>query len=183
MSLMGTTKYQKSSHGAESRTPGYGERDLPSSDAKNSDLPATKSLCSTNSSASSRAPKRIKRHLDPRIPTARATKSLKTTIISKGRRRSSVRAGRVPLADLGSSQGPGSLTPKNPRYQEHHAPKIHGAGEVLVPTENDLVLRRFDSDEESFGGGDIFTSIDQRQLSALRGKLPRHDYDETTSEF
>ncbi|CAF9903873.1 MAG: hypothetical protein ALECFALPRED_003021 [Alectoria fallacina] len=178
MSLMGTNKHQTSSHGAQSRTPGHSERDLPSSDANSSDLPAAKSY---TPSASSRAPKRIKRHLDSRTPTTCATKSLNPMTTSKEYRRSTMRVGRVPLADLGSMQGPGSLTPQNPRHQEHHTPKTEGAGEV--PTQNDQAHHRFDSDAESFGGGDIFTSTDQQQLSAFHCKLPRHDYDETTTEF
>lgn len=174
MSLMGTTKHQTSSHGAEARTSG---RDIPSSDG-NRDLPAAKSLGSPNSSASSRAPRRIKRPLDPKTPVTRATKCLKPMTTSREHRRSTMRVGRVPL---GSTQGLGFMTPKNPKHREHHTPKTDGAGEG--PTENDQAHQTCDSDEESFGGGDIFTSTDQQQLSALRSNVLRHDYDETTTEF
>lgn len=97
---------------------------------------------------------------------------------SRKHRRSTMRVSRVPL---GSTQGLGFITPKNPNHQEHHILKTAGAGEV--PTENDQARQTFDSDEESFGGGDIFASTDLQQLSVLRSKLPRHDYDETTTDL
>lgn len=181
MCLMGTTKHQISSREAELRTPGHDEHELPSSDAISPDLPVAKSFRSPHSSASSRAPKRIKRHQDSRTPTTRATKNLIPITASKEHRPSTMRVGRVPLADLGSTQGPGLATPKKLKCREHPTPKTDGAG--VSPTENDQAPQKSDSDEESFGGGDIFTSTDQQQLSALGRKLPRHSYDETTTEF
>lgn len=171
--LMGTNKRQLSSHGSESRTRGIDKRDLTSSDADIPDLPAT--IRSPTSRASSRASKRIRRPQDPNTPT---TCAAIFTTTSKEHCRSSTRIGRVPL---GSTQGPGSLTPKNPRHRKRITPKSGGADEV--PTENGPLPPKSGSDEESFGGGDIFTSTDQQQLSALRRKLVRHDYDETTTEF
>ena len=73
------------------------------------------------------------------------------------------------------------MTPKNPNHQEHRTLKTAGAGEV--PTENDQARQTSDSDEESFGGGDIFASTDPQQLSVLRSKMPRHVYDETTTDL
>lgn len=86
-----------------------------------------------------------------------------------------MRVSRVPLADLASTQGSGLLAAKSANYREHHTPKSKGAGE-----ENDQTIQYFDSDEESFGEGDIFTSTDQQQLPALRSQ---QDNDETTTEF
>ena len=93
-----------------------------------------------------------------------------------------MRVGRVPLADLGSMRGPGRLTPKNPKNREHNTTKSDGAGQVTM--ENDPTPHSDpSSDDEPFGKGDLLTSTDQEQLSALRSKLPRHNYDETTTEF
>ena len=171
--LMGTNKRQLSSHGSESRTRGSDKHDLTSSDADIPDLPAT--IRSSSSRASSRASKRIRRPQEPNSPT---TCAAIFTTTSKEHCRSSTRIGRVPL---GSTQGPGPLTPKHQRHRKSITPKSGGADEV--PGENGQLPRKFGSDEESFGGGDIFTSTDQQQLSALRSKLVRQDYDETTAEF
>lgn len=180
MSLMGTTKHQISSHGQEARAPGIDECDLLSPDANDPDLPSAQSFRSPNSSASNRAPKRIKRHQDSRTATTHTTEIPKPITTPKEHRRSTTRVGRVPLADLGSTLAPGLSTPKNSKHREHHVAKFDRVGQV--PTENDGAPH-LDSDEESFGGGDMFTSTDQQQLSAPRIKLPRQGYDETTREF
>ena len=177
MSLMGNTKLQVSSHGAESTAPGYDERNLPSSDANNPDLPVANPFRSPHSSASSRAPKRIKRHQDSTTPTTCAIKNLKANTTSNEHWRST----RYGLADLGSSQRPGLLTPRNQKYQEHPTPRTDRARQLL--TEIGQAPQKSDSDEESFGGGDIFTSTDQQKLSTLHKEMPRHIYDETTTEF
>lgn len=175
MSLMGTTKHNFSSLGAERRTLGH---ELPS--AESPDLPAPKLFRSPQSS-SSPAPKRTKTHQGSRTPTTLAGKSLKPTTTAQKHRRSTTRNGRIPLADLRSTQGQRLWPTKDPKCRESHASIDDGAGEVS--TENDQVPpQKFDSDEESFGGGDLFTSTDQQQLSVLRNKV-RHDYDETTTEF
>ena len=181
MSLMGTAKRQMSSHGVKLTTLRTDKRDLPLSDADSPDLPAAKPLDFSNSRASSRAPKRVERLQDPKTPTTSAAKKLKCTITSKEKWRSTMRIDRVPLADLGSTQGRDPLTPKNARHREHHTPRIDGADVVVA--ENDQEPQKFGSDEESFGGGDIFTSTDQQQLSALRSEVPQHYYEETTTEF
>lgn len=164
-----TTKRQMSSYGAELRTSENNEHDLPSSDAGSPDLTSAKPLRYPSSSASDRSPKRIKRHQDPRTPTTCAAKALKPITTSKEH--------RVPLVDLGSNP----LTQKNPRQQEVHMPKIDRYGALAA--ENDPAPPKLGSDEESFGGGDIFTSTDQQQFSALRSKMQRHDYEESTTEF
>ena len=182
VSLMGNTKHQRSSHEAGSRTLAYDERDPPLSDARRPDLQAAKSLDFPIFSPPSRARKRIKRAQDPRTPTTRAMKALRPLTTSKEHWRSTVSVGKVPLAELGSMQGPGLSTSKNQKHREHHMRIFQGAGEE-VPTENDQIPQAFDSDEDSFGGGDLFTSTHEQQLSALRTETPRLIYDETTTEF
>lgn len=177
---MQSTKRQSPSHGPESRTLGHDERGRRSSDANSPDPPAA-TLHSFNLSDPSRASKRVKRHQDSRTPTTRATGCLKPITTSKEHQRSSTGVGRIPLADLGPMQGPGLLTPKIPKHRQHNTPKINGA--KGTPPEIGQPTQKLDSDEESFGEEDIFTSTDQQQLSALRNKQPRHDYDETTTEF
>lgn len=180
MSLMGTTKHHFPSHGAEPRTSGHDEHNLPRSDANSPDLPAPKLFRSPHSSASSPAPnKRTKTHQGSQTPTTLATKNLTPITTAKAHRRNTTKIGRIPLADLRSTQSQRPWPTGYPRCQENHASTTDGAGEV--PTRNDHVPQKCDSHEESFGGGDIFTSTDQQQLSVLRSKV--HDYDETTTEF
>ena len=181
MSLMGTTKHHFSSHSAEPRTLGHDEHDSPRSDANNPDLSAPKLFRFPHSSASSPAPKRTKTHQDSGTPMTVATKNVKPITTAKEHRRSTTRINRIPLADLRRTQGQRLWPTKDPKCQENHTSKADGAGEM--PTRDDQVQHKLDSDEESFGGGDIFTSTDQQQLSVLRSKVPRHDYDETTTEF
>ena len=94
--------------------------------------------------------------------------------------RSATRNVRVPLADLESTQGQGPSAPRDRRYREYHTSDIDRAGEVLM--ENHEESRKSGSDDESFGGGDTFTSTNQQQLSALRDLPRQHYYDETTTE-
>ena len=177
MSLMGTAKRQVSSHGAESKD----KRDLPWSDHDSQDIPTAKPLRPSNCRASSRGPKRIKRPQDPKTPSSHAANILRPSTISKEHLRSTMRIDRKPLADLGSTQGPGPLTPRNARNRKHHTSSIDGAAAAFL--ENNQELQNPGSDEESFGGGDMFTSTDQQQLSALQSDPPRCFQDETTTEF
>ena len=170
---------------AEPRIVGRAERDL-LPDANSPDPATAESFCSSNSSSSSRAAKRIKGHPDPVTPIGNAANILKPTNTWKESLRSIARDGRVPLADLASTQGSCPLTPKdqkiskNGEYQEFHMPKSDGAGRLK---ENERAPPVLDSDEESFSGGDVFTSTDQQRLSTQRRLLPRQTYDETTTEF
>lgn len=176
---MGPTKPQNSSHGVQSRALGHDECNSLSSDANDPNLPPAESFRWPNSSASSRATKRIKRHQDCRTPTTLATEALKPIIISKKHRRSTTRVGRLPLADLVSAQGPGPLLSENSKHRESHT--LNATGAKDLPTDNIQTPQHLDSDEESFGGEDIFTST--QQLSELHSKLPRYDFNETTAEF
>ena len=175
---MATAKRPMPSFGAEPR---INKRDLPSSDADIREMAATKPPRSSSSRASSRAPKRIKRPQDPKTPTTCAAKHPRSTTTSREHWRSATRNGRVPLADLGSTQGRGPSALRNRRHREYHISDIGRAGEIIM--DNDEESQKLGSNDESFGGGDIFTSTNQQHLSALRD-LPRQNYyDETTTEF
>ena len=164
-----------SSHGAGSS---IDKSDLPSSDVDNA---ATKPLQSSTSRASGRAHKRIKRPQDSKTPTTQAANFLKPTTASKENSPSATRIGRVPLADLGSTQDLSPLTLRVPRHREPHTSDIDGADEVSMEKDNEP--QKLYSDEESFGGGDVFTSTDQQHFSPLHGVPPRHYYDETITDF
>ena len=174
---MATAKRPMSSLGAETRV---NKRDLPSSDADIREMAATKPPGPSSSRASSRAPKRIKRPGDPKTPTTCAAKLPRPTTTSREHWRSATRTGRVPLADLGSTQGQGALAPRDRRHREHLTLGIDRAGEVLM--ENDEESQKLGFDDE-FSGGDIPTSTNQSHLSALRDLPRQHHYDETTTEF
>lgn len=176
---MATAKRPISSLGAEPRIP---KRNLPSSDTDIREMAATKLPGSSSFRGSSRAPKRIKRPQDPKTPTTCATKLPRRTTTLGEQWRSATRNLRVPLADLGSTQGQGPSAPRDRRYREYNTSDIDRAGEVLM--ENHEGSRKSGSDDESFGGGDIFTSTNQQHhLSALRDLPRQHHYDETTTEF
>lgn len=178
MSLMATAKRPMSSLGPEPR---INKPDLSCSDADIREMAATKPPRSSSSRVSSRAPKRIKRPQDPKTPTTCAAKLPRPFITSRERWRSATRNGRVPLTDLGSTQGQGPSTLKDRRHRGHRAADIDTADELLM--ENDEESRKVGSDEEPFGGGDIFTSTNQQHLSALQDLPRQHCYDETTTEF
>ena len=175
---MATAKRPMSSLGAEPR---INKRDLPSSDADIREMAATKLPGSSSFRGSSRAPKRIKRPQEPKTPTNCAAKLPRLVTTPREQWRSGTKNFRVPLADLGSTQGQGPSALRDRRYREHNKSDISRAGEVLM--ENDEESRKLGSDDESFGGGDIFTSTDQQHLSALRDLPRQHYYDETTTEF
>lgn len=176
MSLMGTARRQVSSHGADPRD----KRHLPWSDHDNQDIPAAKPLRPSTCRASSRAPKRIKRPQDPKTPSSHAANILRPTTTSKEHWRSNMRIDREPLADLGSTQVPGPLTPRKAGNRDH-IPSIHGPGAAFLG--DDQELQNPGSDEDSFGGGDMFTSTDQQQLSALHSDPPRCFQDGTTTDL
>ena len=171
---------------AEQRIVGCAERDLPMPDANSPDPATAKSFGSSNSSVSSRAAKRIKGHPDPVTPLGNAANIMRPTNTWKESLRGIARDGRIPLADRASTQGSCPLTPKdqkiskNLEHEELHMPKSDGAGRLK---ENERPPPILDSDEESFSGGDVFTSTDQQRVSAQRGRHPRQNYDETTTEF
>ena len=175
---MATTKRPISSLGAKRR---INKPDLPSSDADVREMAATKPPRSSSPRTSSRAPKRIKRTQEPKTPTTCAAKLPRPTTTSREHWRSATRNGRVPLADLGLTQGQGPSAPRDRRHREHHTSDIDRASEVLM--ENDEESQKLGSDDESFGGGDIFTSTNQQHLSTLRDLPRQHCYDETTTEL
>ena len=176
MSLIGTTKRQTSSHMAESRNLGNSKQNLLSSDMDSPTLPLAKSLRSPSPREFSRSPKRVKRREDPTTPTICAAKSSKSSNTSNEYCRSTTRIGRIPLR---STQGP--WTQMNPQHRANHTSKIDEVSKV--PTENDHLLPALGSDEESFGGGDIFAGTDQQQICALRSTMSSQEYDESTTDF
>jgi hypothetical protein len=126
---------------------------------------------SSSSSTSGPTPKRAKRR---RASQSTSTKSVTT---ARANVRGAVRRSRAPLADLPPTQNRGLETPMQP------VPRFD-ANTKEVPSDNlQENSARLDSDDESFGGGDVFTSTNQQELSALRSRLPRSTFNETTIEF
>ena len=142
-----------------------------SPDSPESDADPASSFDSSTSSRSGPTPKRAKRH---RASQSTGTKPVAT---ARANARGAVRRSRAPLADFAPTQTQGLTTLTQPLHR-FDANTKEGSGDTLQ--ENNA---RLDSDDESFGGGDIFTNTDQQQLSALRSKLPRSTFDKTTTEF
>ena len=177
MAVMGITKNQRSfcntseissreersaSSPCKSGSPG-----MPASDA---DL--TSSSESSTSNRSGPTPKRTKRR--------RSSQSKRDEVVSTGRAttRSTLRKGRVPLAELGSRQSRGPATPPQLLHHFHSSNQKEIHGEALQVSD-----RHVESDDECFGGGDIFTSTDQQRSSALGNKPSESTFDETTVDF
>lgn len=176
MAVMGITKNQGAA--CNTSTTSSKEQRSVSSPCKpaSPDLPAsdvdlTPSSESSTANRSGPTPKRTKRRRslqskrDEAVTTARAT-------------RSTIRRPRAPLAEIGSRQSRGPLTPTQPLPHSHSYDTKEANGEALHMTN-----RHLDSDDEYFGGGDIFTSTDQQRLS-LPGYRPSESIpDETTADF
>ena len=126
---------------------------------------------SRSSSASGPTPKRAKRH--------RASQSTSTKSVTTARANvcGAVRRSRVPLANLAPTQNQGLETLMYP------VPLFDANTKEVSSDDLQENSARLDSDDESFGGGDVFTSTNQQQLSALRNRLPRSTFNETTTEF
>ncbi len=177
MAVMGMTKNQgafcntnttgsREERGASSpRKPG--SPDLPASDTDM--IPSSKS---SSSNGSGPTPKRTKRR--------RSLQSKHDEVVTTGRAstRNTVRKSRVPLADLGSRQ---SRDPVTPTQLLHH---FHSSNQKEIDVEAlQVTNRHLDSDDECFGGSDIFTSTDQERSLALGNKPPESILDETTADF
>ena len=87
----------------------------------------------------------------------------------------------MPLANLALTQNQIPPTQESSRHREHLKSKVDI--EEKLSGEHNEGPPQLGFDEDSFNGGDIFTSTDQQEFSTLRKKPPRHDYDETTTEF
>ena len=177
MAVMGITK----DHGTACNTSTTGSREersvsspcKPASpDLPTSDVDLAPSSESNNTNRSGPTPKRTKRSrslqskCDEVVTTARAST------------RSTMRHRRVPLAEIGSRQSRGPVTPTRLLAHSHSYNPKEIDGGVLQMTN-----RRLDSDDESFGGGDVFTSTDQQRLSVLGTKPYENISDETTADF
>ena len=177
MAVMGITKNQRAF--CNTSTTGSREERSASSSCKPgspglpvSDVDLTASSESSDSNRSGPTPKRTKRR--------RSSQSKRDEIIPTGRAsmRSTLKKSRVPLAELGSRQ---SRVPATPTQLLHHLHSYHPKevdGEALQESN-----RHVDSDDDCFGGGDIFTSTDQQHLSVLGNKSTESIFDETTAEF
>ena len=137
-----------------------------------SDVDFTPSSESTTSNKSGPTPKRTKRR--------RSSQSKRDEVVATGRasRRSTLRKSRVPLAELGSRQSRSPATPTQLLHHFHSYSQRKIDGEALQATNEHV-----DSDDECFGGGDIFTSTDQQRLSVLGNKPSESMFDETTADF
>ena len=180
MAFMGNIKDQAHSGHKHSRRSAHpittGNPDLQSK----SPVPTASSTSST-SSKSGPTPKRTKRH---RVSSQKhATKPTKLDASTRSARRSPIKPPRTPLANLGVGLSPNQLTPT--QRIEWAKPQYVASPENQPLKENDKV-QGWHSDDESFGGEDIFTSTDQRQLSAIRNRTPKllsNSHDETTADF
>ena len=177
MAVMGITKNQGTACNT-STTCSREERSVSSPckpaspDLPASDVGLTPSSESSTANRSGPTPKRTKRRRslqskrDEGVATARATT------------RSVMRQPRVPLAEIGSRQSRGPVTPTQLLPHSHSYNPKETDGEALHMTS-----RHLDSDEESFGGGDIFTSTDQQRLSVAVNIPCESISDETTADF
>ncbi|KAK0509858.1 hypothetical protein JMJ35_007252 [Cladonia borealis] len=175
MAVMGITKNQRAF--CDTSTTGSREERSASSLCKpySPVLPVSDLTASSESSDSNRSgptPKRTKR--------PRSSQSKRDDVIPTGRAstRSVLKQSRVPLAELGSRQSQGPATPTQLLHHLHSYNQKEVDGEALRASN-----RHAGSDDECFGGGDIFTSTDQQRLSVLGNKPPESMFDETTAEF
>ena len=177
MAVMGITKNQRAFSNA-SETGSKEERGASSPCTPGSprlpafDVDSTHSSEPSTSNRSGPKPKRTKRRRSSRskrddtVPTGRAST------------RNTLRKSRVPLAELGSRQSRGSATP----IQLLHHFDSSNKKEIDVEA-SQLTDGHVDSDDECFGGGDIFTSTEQQRLSVLGNQPSEGMFDETTAEF
>lgn len=152
-----------------------------SREQRSPDPAASFSSSTSSASRSGPTPKRTKRHRTP--PHTQTAKATKSDVSFKTVRRSPFKSSRMPLADV--CNAPSSSNPTSTQGIHWSKPPCNesAGGEALQENKE---VHEWYSDDESFGGGDIFTSTDQRQLSALRSRtqrLPRDSFDETTTDF
>ena len=177
MAVMGITKNQ----GTACNTSTTGSREEPSvsspckpasPDLPASDVGLTPSSESSTGNRSGPTPKRTKRR--------RSLQSKRDEVVTTARAstRSVMRQRRVPLAEIGSRQSRGPVTPTQLLPHSHSYNPKETDGEALHMTS-----RHLDSDDESFGGGDVFTSTDQQHLPFLGNKPSENMSDETTFDF
>ena len=142
--------------------------------------PANSASFGSGSSSQSNGPT-PKRTKTQRSLLARRAREPIHVITSKTPARTSLRASRQPLGDV--------LTAQNRRFtiagvsyhkKEIFAPIDPSSG-ILEGAVDDQPLQS----DESFGGDDLFTSTDQKQLSALKSKDLRHTHEdnEMTTDF
>ncbi|KAL9127167.1 MAG: hypothetical protein Q9217_003900 [Psora testacea] len=130
-------------------------------------------------SGESSTPKRTKTQSSP--PLSRNEHLNTATAMKDISRLRPFRARRPPLAESATVQNRRFTTSVLPTDRKQSlAPIVQSPGML----ESAYLHHHTVSDDESFGGGDdIFTSTNQKQLSALRATAPLASYDETTAEF
>jgi len=143
---------------------------------KRSDQSTTASFSSEVSSGTrGPPPKRNKTHRSSNSPQTTGNNEMRTGTVAKGSRRHTMKCFRTPLANLTVTQSRVLSTPTQTQRGKAFVP-LEGVSEKSGPEQ--MVI----SDEEDFGGGDLFTSTDQELLSALK-RQPRHVDDDTTVDF
>ena len=182
MNLMGNINYQPVALGKKSRASAHVVDTVRLEEHAFDSAPSTsfQSSFSGTSSRSGPTPKRTKRHrASPKISSSDAHESqcnVKNHLHSGA-------TPRTPLKDLNKMPNSSQLTP-TPRLEWEKPMQNQDVGDKVM-RENDEV-QGWRSDDESFDGGNIFTSTDQQQLSALRSRtlqMPKNSLDETTTEF
>lgn len=127
------------------------------------------STLSTSSKTNGRTPKRTKVHQTSRSLRGFSIEAMRVATAEKTYRRNTLKANRVSLAELRKTQSQGFLTPTQPSRKQTYQ----------VGVEMQDISRRTDSDEESFGGGELFASTDQQALATIRAE----SYDDRTMDF
>lgn len=189
MAVMGNSNNQATlcrtvSWASEHRSADVASHEISSPEKRAISTDPASPLGSGRSNLSGPTPKRTKTHRDPQTRRTQGSGEFKTPAAKAMDRRYTMEYGRTPLADLGPTHNLGIFTPTQRISWEKSPERVHGR---TASTEN-LKIQRWNSDDESFGGGDIFTSTDQQQLSALRSghktpQMPKNISDETTTEF
>jgi len=189
MAVMSNTNNQAAPPKTKSQSSACGIGNVPPEGDSCSEKRATRTnsaspLGSGTASLSGSTPKRTKTRRSPQARRTQGPMDFQPLTGAKTHRRHTMRSGRTPLAELGPMHNQAPFSPTQ-RISWEKFPKEIVDCEV---SRKNKELQGWNSDDESFGGGDIFTSTDQQQLSALRKPLktpemPKHSFDESTTEF
>lgn len=177
MAIMGISKQQMASCGSRSKTPKHEKNRLPtSSGPKTPDRQIHRLPRSTNSSSGS-SPKRIKTHQGSGSSFTDSPKEAVPMTNLKRQRNSTTRTHGIPLTVAKSKH---NEAPSQPDPKQFSLWTNENAGEI---DERNETTQSWCPDDESFSGGDLFTSTDQQQLYSTRRNLPSNIHDETTTDF
>lgn len=189
MAVMGNTNASSDPPGIKPRSSAFGTDGVLSCDSSSSEkrasrLNPTYPLGSVASSLNGPTPKRTKTRRTSQACRTQGPTGFKLPTAAKTNRRHTMRSGRTPLADLGPMHNQGPFSPTQRISWEKSPKKII---DLEVSRENQDVPG-WTSDDESFGGRDIFTSTNQQQLSAMSKptktpQMQNDSFNETTTEF